>query len=300
MQPLSLQGAIRNEYAAHLAYEKQNHDELLDKVTKARREKAEKKAATFYDFNKTNEPTTFPTVGPKVQKNIYKDKVDMSALSRKVAICDGTIEGMIAGEFTFHKDTAHLPPTEDQMAILREAEGLSSLFPQALTKLSPYDQWLKDESADPCPASNWLKDEEKFAKKKAFKSALSAQLEFRFPSKSIKDELPTKVDKLDELVWEKNYFPYMLPKTSKDPDRYNMYEAPLTVHVPKWFPTFVEDGIVPIDQSNSTEKQYKELLTTIWKLESQMLKKTKPSKWDKKWHEASSHWTKSHHQTSGG
>ncbi|RGP73754.1 hypothetical protein FLONG3_6245 [Fusarium longipes] len=300
LQPLSIQGAIRNEYAAHLAHEKLDHDEMLEKVTNIRRWSAEKRAAILYDVDKTDEPTKFPVLNPNAQEDIYKEKVDMSALSRKVAICDGTIEGIIAGEFTFHKDTAHLPPTKEQMAILQEAEGLKSLFPKAPAKLSFYDQWLKDQSANPCPASNWLTEAEKFAKKKAFNAAFSEHLENRFPSKSIKDKMPAEVDIPDELVWEKNYFPSMLPTTPMDPERYNMYETRLKVQVPKWFPTFVQFGIVPIDESNNTEKQYKELLTTIWKLESQMLKKTKPSKWDKNWHEKSPNWTKPHHQESGG
>jgi hypothetical protein len=92
----------------------------------------------------------------------------------------------------------------------------------------------------------------------------------------------------------------MLPKTANDPERYNMYEIPLSVEVPKWFPAFANSGVLPFDKSQATDKQYKELLTTIWKLESQMLKETKPSKWDKNWHNPSPRWTQPHHQTSGG
>ncbi|GKU16722.1 unnamed protein product [Fusarium langsethiae] len=296
VQPLCLQGAIRNEYAAHLACKKQDHDELMEKVAVVRRAKAENDAVEFYN-SKTNQPIKFPVLGPKVQKKIYEDKVNISALTRNIAICDGNIEGMIAGEFTYNKDTAHLPLTEEQRAVLREASGPSPFPPKVLPKLSIYDQWLKDQSAEPCPASNWLTDEEKFAKKKAFNAALSEQLKSRFPSKPIK--MSTKLNRSDEPICEESNFPYALPKTSAAPERYNMYEIPVTVQVPKWLPAFVDSGIVPIDKSASAEKQYKELLTTIWKLESQMLKETKSGKWDKKWHDASPRWTKPHHQESG-
>ncbi|KAG8667029.1 hypothetical protein FPOAC2_12173 [Fusarium poae] len=300
VQPLCLQGAIRNEYAVHLADKQQDHDELMKKAAVARRAKAENDAIKLYSFNMANEPIKFPKLGPKAQKKMYDDKANISALKRKIAICDGKIEGMIAGEFTYNKDTAHLPPTKEQVAILREVEGLSSFFPKSPPKLSIYDQWLKDQSADPCPASNWFNGEEKFARKKAFESALSGQLKSRFPSKPIKNQMPTKLHRPDEPICEENNFPSMLPKTSASPEHYNIYETPVVVQVPKWLPAFVDSDIVPIDKSASDENQYKELLTTIWQLESQMLKETKPNKWDKNWHDASPHWTKHHHQTSGG
>ncbi|KAM0506193.1 hypothetical protein ACHAP8_001227 [Fusarium lateritium] len=278
VQPLCLQGAIRNEYASHLADKQHEHDELMERVVVARRAKAENDAIKLYSFNRANEPIKFPVLGPKAQKKIYDEKFNMSALTRKIAICDGNIEGMIAGEFTYNKDTAHLPPTEEQVAILREAGGLVSFFPKAPLKLSIYDQWLEGQSANPCPASNWLDDEEKFAKKRAFESALSGQLKSRFPSKPINNKMPTKLHRSDEPICKENNFPYKLPKTSTAPERNNIYETPVAVQVPKWLPAFVDSGIVSIDKSASDEKQYKELLTTIWKLESQMLKDTKPDK----------------------
>ncbi|CEI40224.1 unnamed protein product [Fusarium venenatum] len=278
VQPLCLQGTIRNEYAAHLADKQHDHDELMERVVIARRAKAENDAIKLYSFNRANEPIKFPVLGPKAQKKIYDEKVNMSALTRKIAICDGNIEGMIAGEFTYNKDTAHLPPTEEQVAILREAGGLGSFFPKAPLKPSIYDQWLEGQSANPCPASNWLNDEEKFAKKKAFESALSGQLKSRFPSKPIDNKMPTKLHRSDEPIYKDNNFPYMLPKTSTAPEHNYIYETPVAVQVPKWLSEFVDSDIVSIDKSASDEKQYKELLTTIWKLESHMLKETKPNK----------------------
>ncbi|QPC72896.1 hypothetical protein HYE68_003648 [Fusarium pseudograminearum] len=310
IQPLCLQGAVRNEYAAHLAYEKQDHDDLMEKVFEVRRTKAEYNATNFYDSIENNQPSKicdssevnrpikFPVLSPEVQMKIYDDESRMSALSRKIAICDGSIEGMIAGEFTYNKDTAHLPPTEDQMAILREAEGLRDFFPKAPHKLSLYDQWLKDQSADPCPASNWLKDEERLAKKKAFESAYSKQLESRFPPKPLKNQMPTKLQVPDQAIGDKPKFSYMLPKTSVARERQSMRETPVAVQVPKWLPAFVDYEIVPIDKSASAGEQYKNLLTTIWKLESQMLKETKTSKWDKNWHDANPRWNKPHHKKS--
>ncbi|UZP45545.1 hypothetical protein NXS19_013357 [Fusarium pseudograminearum] len=292
IQPLCLQGAVRNEYTAHLAYEKQDHDDLMEKVFEVRRTKAEYDAANFYDSiennqpskiydsSEVNRPVKFPVLSPEVQMKIYDDKSRMSALSRKIAIYDGSIEGMIAGEFTYNKDTAHLPPTEDQMAILREAEGLRDFFPKAPHNLSLYDQWLKDQSADPCPASNWLKDEERLAKKK--------------PSNRL------ILSGLNQAIGDKTKFSYMLPKTSVARERQSMRETPVAVQVPKWLPAFVDYEIVPIDKSASAGEQYKDLLTTIWKLESQMLKETKTSKWDKNWHDANPRWNKPHHKKSGG
>ncbi|KAF0638297.1 hypothetical protein FPSE5266_00854 [Fusarium pseudograminearum] len=312
IQPLCLQGAVRNEYTAHLAYEKQDHDDLMEKVFEVRRTKAEYDAANFYDSiennqpskiydsSEVNRPVKFPVLSPEVQMKIYDDKSRMSALSRKIAIYDGSIEGMIAGEFTYNKDTAHLPPTEDQMAILREAEGLRDFFPKAPHNLSLYDQWLKDQSADPCPASNWLKDEERLAKKKAFESAYSKRLESRFPPKPLKNQMPTKLQVPDQAIGDKTKFSYMLPKTSVARERQSMRETPVAVQVPKWLPAFVDYEIVPIDKSASAGEQYKDLLTTIWKLESQMLKETKTSKWDKNWHDANPRWNKPHHKKSGG
>lgn len=300
VQPLAMQGDIRNQYAAHIEYNRQDHDELMKRVTTTRRERAEKNAALFLEPNETDMPTEFPIISPKIQKVIYKEKAKMSEMSRKVAICDGAIEGIIAGEFTYHKDTAHLPPTEDQMAVLREAEGLKPLFKRAPTDLPPYDKWLKDQASTACPPSQKLTYQEELAKKKAFRSALTEQLESRFPSKPIKNQLPTKAEKCVDLVEEKGYFPYLLPKTENGPNRYSMYETPIEVQVPKWFPAFVESNIIPIDRNQTTEKQYKELTTTIWKLESQMHKKSRPGQWDQNWHEENPHWTQPRHQTSGG
>jgi hypothetical protein len=80
-----------------------------------------------------------------------------------------------------------------------------------------------------------------------------------------------------------------------------MWDTPLKVDVPKWFPTFAKSGVVRLDKRNSNEEQYKELLTTVWRLESQMLKnKDKPDKWDKKWHEPSARWAEPFQQTGGG
>ncbi|KAM0383137.1 hypothetical protein ACHAPY_003774 [Fusarium culmorum] len=310
IEPLCLQGAIRNEYAAHLTCEKQDHDDLMEKVFEVRRTKAEYDAANFYDSieinkrgkvydsNKVNKPIKFPVLSSEVQMKIYDDKSRMSALSRKIAIYDGSIEGMIAGEFTYNKDTAHLPPTEEQMAILREAEGLRDFFPKAPHKLSLYDQWLKDQSADPCPASNWLKDEERFAKKKVFESAYSKQLKSRFPPKPLKNQMPIKLELSDQAIGDNTKFSYMLPKTSVARERHSMRETPVAVQVPKWLPAFVDYEIAPIGKSASAGEQYKDLLTTIWKLESQILKETKPSKWDKNWHDSNPRWNKPHHKKS--
>ncbi|KAJ4131838.1 hypothetical protein NW768_006038 [Fusarium equiseti] len=278
-QPIAIQSAIRHEYMAHLVDEKQEYDKHMNTLAQARHDRTEMKASKSYQFGQANEPFNFPGIGPKNQKELYEDNVNIAALSRKVAKCDGTIQGIIAGEFIHDKDTAHLPLTEEQMAVLRESADTKDLFPEVHTEeLSLYDQWLKDQSDNACPVADWLKDEEKFAKKKAFKDAFSKQLEFRFPSKQHNYNTPSITTTPDGLVWETDYFPYMLPKTTKDPERYNMYEIPLSIQVPKWFPAFVDSGILPFDKNRATDKQYKELLTTIWKLESQMLKGTKPGK----------------------
>ena len=300
-QPIAIQSAIRHEYMAHLADEKHEHDKYMNELAQKRHDMAEKKAGKRYQFGQAKKPVDFPPVSLDTQKIIYEDNVNIAALSRKVAKCNGTIEGIIAGEFIRDKDTAHLPLTEEQMAVLRESADTKGLFPDAHPEeLSLYDQWLKDQSADTCPVADWLKDEEKFVEKKAFKDALSKQLEFRFPPKQHNDNTPFITTTSDGLVWETNYFPYMLPKTANDSERCNMYEVPLSVQVPKWFPAFVDSGILPFDKNQATDKQYQELLTTIWKLESQMLKETTPGKWDKTWHNPSPRWTQPHHQTSGG
>ncbi|CAG7565066.1 unnamed protein product [Fusarium equiseti] len=278
-QPIAIQSAIRHEYMAHLVDEKQEHDKRMNALAQARHDRAEMNANKSYQFGEANQPFNFPRIGPNNQKEMYEDNVNIAALSRKVAKCNGTIEGIIAGEFVRDKDTAHLPLAEEQMAVLRESVDTKDLFPEAHTEdLSLYDQWLKDQSADTCPVADWLKDEEKFAEKKAFKDTLSKQLEFRFPSKPHNNDTPSITTTPGGLVWETDYFPYMLPKTANDPERYNMYEIPLSVEVPKWFPAFVDSGVLPFNKNQATDKQYKELLTTIWKLESQMLKETKPSK----------------------
>ncbi|KAM0344290.1 hypothetical protein ACHAPU_007647 [Fusarium lateritium] len=324
LEPLSLQGAIRDEYAAHVTDGEELHEMRLNKMNNSRRVAAEVKASENFDFNETTKPTEHGMVSQKVQRAIYDDRVGLSGLTRKIAICDGTITGMIAGEFTYRPDYADLPPTEHQMAVLREAESLQGLFPQKKPAKSDefapvknisatqktlssygsgvsrdptpepslYDQWVKKQSSNACPASGWLKEEERFAKKKAFEEAFSKQMEPRFPTpKSVKVEATAKNDKSEELKWATDYFPYLPPKTITDPERPNMYDTPLKVDVPKWFPAFTDSGIVPINKHSSNDKQYQELLTNVWGLESQMLNnKNKPDKWDKKWHEPSTRW----------
>ncbi|KAF4996771.1 hypothetical protein FGRMN_4335 [Fusarium graminum] len=333
LEPLSLQGAIRNEYAAHVADGEERHEMRLSKMNNSRRIAAEKQASENFDFNETTKPTEHGRVSQKVQRAIYDDKVNLSGLTRKIAICDGTIAGVIAGEFTYRPDYANLPPTEHQMAVLREAESLQGLFPQKKKKpvkldefapvkslsatqrtlasngsgvshdssLKPslYDEWLKKQSSNACPASGWLKEEERFAKKKAFAEAFSKQIEPRFPTpKSFNIEKTVEKDKSEELKWATDYFPYLPPKTITDPERPNMYDTSLKVDVPKWFPAFTDSDIVPLDKNNSTDKQYQELLTNVWRLESQMLNnKNKPRKWDKKWHEPSTRWAEPFQQT---
>ncbi|KAF5676443.1 hypothetical protein FHETE_2152 [Fusarium heterosporum] len=331
LEPLSVQGAIRNEYAAHLADGEERHEMRLNKMNNSRRIAAEIQASENFDFNETTKPIEHGKVSQKVQRAIYDDKVDLSGLTRKIAICDGTIAGIIAGEFTYRPDYANLPPTEHQMAVLREAESLQGLFPQkkpaksdefapvknlsatqrtlasngsgvshdSTPKPSLYDEWVKKQSSNACPASGWLKEEERFAKKKAFEEAFSKQIEPRFPTpKSFKVEETVKNNKSEELKWATDYFPYLPPKTITDLERPNMYDAPLKVDVPKWFPAFTDSGVVPLSKHNSTDKQYQELLTNVWRLESQILNnKNKPDKWDKKWHEPSTRWAEPFQQT---
>ncbi|KAM0563545.1 hypothetical protein ACHAPJ_001269 [Fusarium lateritium] len=324
VEPLALQKDIRDEYAAHARYEKQHHDKMLQKIDSERRQDAQRKSAKFFDMNTTTKPVEFRVPGHNTQRNIYNMKVDTAASTRKVAIRDSAIEGMIAGEFMYRWDTSDLPPTEDQMVVLREAESLRGLFPQ--TKSTPpnkklttaekilaeketraqdksatpidlsveekpalYSQWLEEQSLNVCPVANWLKEEETMAKKKAFQAALAKQFDTRFGSQF-------KPPCFNEPIGE---FPVRLPTTIKDPGRQNCYESSPKVQVPKWFPTFVSYRIVPINRNNTPENQYKELLTTVWKLESQM-KNKKPSTWDKKWHEPSARWAEPFQQTSGG
>ncbi|KAF4971888.1 hypothetical protein FSARC_1393 [Fusarium sarcochroum] len=323
IEPLALQKDIRDEYAAHARYEKEHHDKILQQIDSSRRHAAQVESAKFFDMNTTTKPVEFPVLGHDMQHAIYDMKVDTAASTRKVAIRDSAIEGTIAGEFTYHWDTSDLPPTEDQMAVLREAESLRGLFP--LTNSTPpkklttaekilsvkearaqdksatpidlsteekpalYGQWLKEQSSNVCPVSSWLKEEETLAKKKAFQNALAKQFDTRFGSQF-------KPPCFDEPVGE---FPVRLPTTLKDRDRKNPYESSPKVQVPKWFPTFASYRIIPINRRNTPENQYKELLTTVWKLESQM-KNNKPNTWDKKWHEPSARWAEHFQQKSGG
>jgi hypothetical protein len=331
LEPLCLQGAIRHEYAAHAAEGKQRHDKLLRDMNEARRMGAEKTAIKTFDFNETTEPVEHRVPRPEIQQGIYDHRVKISGLTRKIAVCDGTIAGIVAGEFTYRPDYAHLPPTEYQTAILREAESLRGLFPQkkptksnefilaektsasersmppkkcstshdSTPEPSLYDQWLKKQSANICTAANWIDEEEASAKRKAFREALSKQLEARFPAPMTAPVEDAVED--DEHKWAINHFSYLPPKTETDPQRQNMWDTPLKVDVPKWFPTFAKSGVVRLDKRNSNEEQYKELLTTVWRLESQMLKnKDKPEKWDKKWHEPSARWAEPFQQTGGG
>ncbi|KAM0245600.1 hypothetical protein ACHAP5_005250 [Fusarium lateritium] len=331
IEPLSLQGDIRHEYAAHAAEGKQCHDKLLGDTNEARRKDAEKTAIETFDFNETTEPVEHRKPRPETQKTIYDHRVEISGLTRKIAVCDGTIVGIIAGEFTYRPDYAHLPPTEHQMAILREAESLQGLYPQkkrtksnesaaikgtstserfvssnkcstshdTAPKPSLYDQWLKKQSANVCTTTRWVDDEEASAKREAFKKALSKQLEARFPAPMTAPVKNPVED--DEHKWAINHFPYLPPKTATDLQRQNMWDTPLEVDIPKWFPTFVKSGVVRLDKRNSTEKQYKEFLTTVWRLEARMLSnKSKIDKWDKKWHEPSARWAEPFQQTGGG
>ncbi|KAF4456981.1 hypothetical protein F53441_996 [Fusarium austroafricanum] len=303
LEPLAIEGDIRQEYAAHAAYEKHHYDLAVKRFNDKRRVAAEQEALKTNDFEPRTKPTEFPMVPPKSQREFYNAKVDVAALTRKVAIHDGSAEGLIAGEFTYYPDTSHLPPTEHQKAVLREAESLRGLFPSTpTTKLSMYDQWLKDQESNICPPSSWLDEEAAFAKKQAFREAYSKQLKFHFaPPKTPKiDELPKVLD-ADELEWETDYFPYHLPETRNDPEHHNMYETPLKADVPKWFPTFASYGIIHLNRRNTVDKQYKEFLTTVWKLESRVrsTRDSKPNKWDKKWHDPSHHWAEPFQKSSG-
>ncbi|CCT64103.1 uncharacterized protein FFUJ_04713 [Fusarium fujikuroi IMI 58289] len=313
LEPLALEADIRQEYAVHATYKKDHHDASVKKINDKRQATAEQEAIKMLDWNT---PMEFHDVPRHVQQAIYDDKVEVSALTRKIAIRDGHVEGMIAGEFTFHPDTSHLPLTEDQTAVLREAESFQGLFSleevnedeydilqktskkvkppnkSSTSKSSKYDLWLKEQSSNSCPASKWLDDEVAFSKKKACNKAFSKQVKHYFPTfnSPYLKELPKAVD-TNKLEWETEYFPYILPKTDNDAERHNMYETPVKVDVPKWFPTFTSYGVVPINRRNSIEKQYKEFLTHIWRLENQMRSKKSNKKWDKKWHEPSSRWS---------
>ncbi|CAJ0549297.1 Ff.00g029100.m01.CDS01 [Fusarium sp. VM40] len=331
LEPLHIQGAIRQEYAAHTAEGQQSHDKILRQMNEARRMGAEKTAIKEFDFNETTAPVEHRIPRPEMQQGIYDHRVKISGLTRKIAVCDGTLAGMIAGEFTYRPDYAHLPPTEKQMAILRDAESLRGLYPQEKStnsnefapgkeslaserSLSPkkcrtshdstpepslYDQWLKKQSANVCTASKWIDEEEKSAKRQAFKEALSKQLEARFPAPMTAPIDDTVED--EERKWAAQHFPYLPPKTETDLQRQNMWDTPLKVDVPRWFPTFAKSGVIRLDKRNSKEKQYQEFLTTVWRLESQMLNnKNKPDIWDKKWHEPSARWTQPFQQTGGG
>ncbi|KAF5709010.1 hypothetical protein FMUND_10326 [Fusarium mundagurra] len=315
LEPLALEADIRQEYAVHAIYKKHHHDVSVKKVNDKRQAIAEKEAIEMLDWNT---PIEFHDVPRHVQQAIYDDKVGVAALTRKIAIRDGYVEGMIAGEFTFHPDSSHLPLTEDQTAVLCEAESFQGLFSlgevngdedednilqqpskkakpsnKSSSKSSKYDRWLKEQSSNTCPAAKWLDDEAAFSKKKACNKAFSKQVKHHFPtfnSPHLK-ELSKAVD-TNNLEWETDYFPYMLPETDHDSTRHNMYETPVKVDVPKWFPTFTSYGVVPINRRNSIEKQYKEFLTQIWRLENQMRsKKNNNNTWDKKWHEPSSRWS---------
>jgi hypothetical protein len=321
LEPLALEAAIRQEYAVHATYKKRHHDAGVKEINHERQAAAEQEALKMLDLDT---PIEFPVLPPDVQQEIYADKVDVATLTRKIAIGDGYVEGMIAGEFTFHPETSHLPPTEEQTAVLREAESFQGLFSlgevdedefailqntskkgkssnkSSTSKSSNYDEWLKDQSSNICPATKWLDEEAAFSKKKAYNKAFSKQVKYHFPtfnSPHMK-ELPKAVD-TNKLEWETDYFPYLLPETEYDAKRQNMYETPVKTDVPKWFPTFASYGIVHLNRRNSTEKQYKEFLTQVWRLETQMRSK-KNNKWDKKWHEPSSRWAEPFQKASGG
>ncbi|KAF5236983.1 hypothetical protein FANTH_10970 [Fusarium anthophilum] len=325
LEPLALEADIRQEYAVHATYKKHHHDAGVKKINDERQATAEREAVQMLDWNT---PIEFHDVPRHLQQAIYDDKVDVAALTRKIAIRDGCVEGMIAGEFTFHPDTSHLPLTEDQTAVLREAESFQGLFAlgevneeedqyhilqktskkvkapnkSSTSKSSKYDRWLKEQSSNTCPAAKWLDGEAAFSKKKARNKAFSKQVKHYFPtfnSPHLK-ELPKAVD-TNKLEWEADYFPYILPETDHDSERHNMYETPVKVDVPKWFPTFTSYGVVPINRRNSIEKQYKEFLTQIWRLENQIRSKknNNNNKWDKKWHEPSSRWSEPFQKKSG-
>ncbi|KAF5647163.1 hypothetical protein F52700_1465 [Fusarium sp. NRRL 52700] len=325
LEPLALEADIRQEYAVHAIYKKNHHDAGIKKINESRQATAEKEAIEMLDWDT---PIEFHDVPRHVQQARYDDKVEVAALTRKIAIRDGYVEGMIAGEFTFHPDTSHLPLTEDQAAVLCEAESFQGLFSlvevnededededtilqktskkiepsikSSISKSSKYDRWLKKQSSNTCPAAKWLDDEAAFSKKKASNKAFSKQVKHHFPtfnSPHLK-ELPKAVD-TNKLEWETDYFPYILPETDHDSKRHNMYETPVKVDVPKWFPTFTTYGVVPINRRNSIEKQYKEFLTQIWRLENQMRSKKNNNKWDKKWHEPSSRWSEPFQKASG-
>ncbi|KAF5593940.1 hypothetical protein FPCIR_5114 [Fusarium pseudocircinatum] len=322
LEPLALEADIRQEYAVHATYKKHHHDVSVKKVNDKRQVTAEQEAIKMLDWNT---PIEFHDVPRHVQQVIYDDKVEFAALTRKMAVRDGYVEGMIAGEFTFHPDSSHLPLTEDQTAVLCEAESFQGLFSlrqvededednilqkpskkakpsnkSSTSKSSKYDRWLKEQSSNTCPAAKWLDDEAAFSKKKACNKAFSKQVKHHFPtfnSPHLK-ELPKAVD-TNKLEWETDYFPYILPETDHDSTRHNMYETLVKVDVPKWFPTFTSYGVVPINRRNSIEKQYKEFLTHIWRLENQMRTKKSKDKWDKKWHEPSSRWSEPFQKKSG-
>jgi hypothetical protein len=323
LEPLALEADVRQEYAVHATYKQYHHDVSVKKVNDKRQVTAEQEAIKMLDWNT---PIEFHDVPRHVQQAIYDDKVEVAALSRKMAVRDGYVEGMIAGEFTFHPDSSHLPLTEDQTAVLCESESFQGLFSltevedkdedyilqkpsrkpkpsnkSSTSKSSKYDRWLKEQSSNTCPAAKWLDDEAAFLKKKACNKAFSKQLKHRFPTFNSphQKELPKAVD-TNKLEWETDYFPYILPETDHDSKRHNMYETPVKVDVPKWFPTFTSYGVVPINRRNSIEKQYKEFLTHIWRLENQMRTKKNNDKWDKKWHEPSSRWSEPFQKKSGG
>ncbi|KAF9776385.1 hypothetical protein IL306_005449 [Fusarium sp. DS 682] len=320
LEPLAIEATIRQEYSVHAAYKQHQHDMGVKKINDERRAVAENVALRKQDLDPNINPTEFPKVSPEVQQVIYADKVELAALTRNIAIHDGHVEGMVAGEFTFHPDTSHLPPTEEQMAVLREAGSLQGLFapakadedtstiPQKMKKRqksstpksSLYDQWLKKQSSNICPATKWLDEEAAFAKKKAYNKAFYKQIKFHFPafnSPNMKE--PPKVVDSNDLEWETDHFPYLLPKTDYDTKRRNMYETPVETQVPKWFPNFTSYGIVHFNRRDSTEKQYKDFLTQIWRLESKM-RSNKNNKWDKKWHEPSARWAEPFQKSSGG
>ncbi|KAI1014868.1 hypothetical protein LB503_003574 [Fusarium chuoi] len=269
LEPLALEADIRQEYAVHATYKKHYHDASVKKINDKRQATAEQEAIKMLDWNT---PIEFHDVPRHVQQAIYDDKVEVSALTRKIAIRDGHVEGMIAGEFTFHPDTSHLPLTEDQTAVLREAESFQGLFS------------LEDVNEDED------EDEDNILQKTSKK--------VKAPNKSSTSKSSKAVD-TNKLEWETDYFPYILPETDNDSKRHNMYETPVKVDVPKWFLTFTSYGVVPINRSNSIEKQYKEFLTHIWRLENQMRSKKSNNKWDKKWHEPSSRWSEPFQKASG-
>ncbi|KAF4342946.1 hypothetical protein FBEOM_3158 [Fusarium beomiforme] len=246
LEPLALEAANHGEYSVHVAYKKHQHGMSVKKINDERRAVAEHLALRKHDVDPNVNPTKFPKVSSGVQRAIYADKVDLAALTRKVAIQDGHVEAIIAREFTFYLDTCHLPPTEEQMAVLREADSLIVSRGCSRRETEAFQQIFHSEALA-------LDEEVALAKKKAYNKAFSKQIKCHFPSLNSPDmKGPPKVVGSDNLEWETNYFPCLLPETEYDAKRRNIY------------------GIVHFNRRDSTEKQYKEFLTQIWRLESKM------------------------------